>query len=347
MYDYQPSLSPRFIAYVRDFLLDLEINPSPFFKETGLSVVADDELGTTLSIGDVCQLFNVVSNKLERPYFGVELARGYHYEASSLIIVAFMAAPDVRSALQTLLRYDQYVDSAIETTLTHSGGLSCFEVNLLAPEGVNTEQLSEYLLFFLANSIKIATRKILPAARVSFTHQSSKSVEPLEAIFHAPVIFGAKHNSLFFETDFLDSPLHTKNQLIYDVNTRGLREIFTSAGEHFDFVQAVHRQVLLQLKTGNPTVGSVAEALQLSTRTLRRRLSDHGLKLQDVKNEARAQRAIFYLTQTQMPLSQVALEVGFSEMSAFSRAFRLWTKMSPQECRDLEANSKVIHLKVD
>ena len=104
---------------------------------------------------------------------------------------------------------------------------------------------------------------------------------------------------------------------------------------------------MLFRSTGNPTVESIAESLQLSSRTLRRRLADEGLKLQDVKNEARAQRATFYLTQTQMPLSQVALEVGFSEMSAFSRAFRLWTGQTPQECRDLETYNKVIRLKVD
>ena len=327
--------------------MDLGIDPGPVFEESGLSCTADAELESALPIADICRLFNLGAAKLDRPYFGLDLARGYHYEASSLIIVSFMAAPDVRSALETLLRYDKYVDSAIETTLTHSGGLSCFEVNLLAPEGVNTEQLSEYLLSFLANSLNIATRETLPTARVSFTHQSTKSVAPLEQLFKAPVVYGANHNSLFFETEFLDMPLHTSNQLLYDINIKGLKEIFTTMGEHFDFVQAVHRQVLLQFKTGNPTVESIAESLQLSSRTLRRRLADEGLKLQDVKNEARAQRATFYLTQTQMPLSQVALEVGFSEMSAFSRAFRLWTGQTPQECRDLETYNKVIRLKVD
>ena len=345
MIEYQPSLSPRFIAYVRDFLLDLGIEPDQIFRDIGLSSADDAELEPAIPIADICRLFDLVAAQLDRPYFGLDLARGYHYEASSLIIVAFMAAPDVRSALNTLLRYDKYVDSGIETTLTHAGGLSCFEVNLLAPESVNTEQLSEYLLFFLANSLQIATRKALPTARVSFTHMSSKPVTPLEQVFGAPVFFGASHNSLHFETQFLDTPLHTQNQLLYEVNIKGLRQIFTTVGEHFDFVQAVQRQVLLQLKNGNPTVGSVAEALQLSTRTLRRRLADHGLKLQEVKNDARAQRARFYLKQTQMPLSQVALEVGFSEMSAFSRAFRLWTGQTPQECREQKASGQVIALR--
>lgn len=345
MTEYQPTLSPRFIAYVRDFLLDQDVEPDQIFLEIDLSAAADAELGPAVPIADICRLFDLVANRLERPYFGLDLARGYHYEASALLLIAFMAAPDVRSALNTLLRYDKFVDSGIETTLTHAGGLSCFDVSLLAPEGVNTEQLSEYLLFFVTNSLQIATRKKLPTARVSFTHKTSKPVAPLEQVFDAPVFLGTSHNSLHFETAFLDTPLHTRNQLLYEISIKGLREVFTSAGEHFDFVEAVQRQVLLQLKTGTPTVGSVAEALQLSTRTLRRRLADQGLKLQDVKNDARAQRANFYLKQTQMPLSEVALEVGFSEMSAFNRAFRLWTGETPQECREQKIRGQVIPLR--
>ena len=345
MTEYQPTLSPRFIAYVRDFLLDLDIDPNQIFLEIGLSPAADAELGPAVPIADICRLFDLVAARLERPYFGLDLARGYHYEASALLLIAFMAAPNVRSALNTLLRYDKFVDSGIETTLTHAGGLSCFEVSLLAPEGVNTEQLSEYLLVFLANSLQIATRQKLPTARVSFTHKTSKPVAPLEQVFGAPVLFDSSHNSLHFETTFLETPLHTRNQLLYEVNINGLRKVFTSAGEHFDFVQAVQRQVLLQLKAGNPTVVSVAEALEISTRTLRRRLADHGLKLQEVKNDARAQRAKFYLKQTRMPLSQVALELGFSEMSAFNRAFRLWTGQTPQECRENMGDGKVIPLR--
>jgi len=59
------------------------------------------------------------------------------------------------------------------------------------------------------------------------------------------------------------------------------------------------------------------------------------VRLQDVKNRARAERARFYLRQTNLPLKEIALELGFSELSAFSRAFKSWTGETPQTCRDV------------
>ncbi len=334
--DFQPSLSPRFIAYVRDYLLDREIDPAPLFARVGLSPHDDAELDAPVPVGQICRLFASVAMALERPYFGLELSEGYHFESSSLLIVAFMAAPTVRDAFETLLRYDKYVDSAIETNLSHAGGLSCFEVTLLAPERYDTEHLSEYLLSFIFTSLRKATRKPLPVSRVAFTHPAIKPTVPVCEHFAAPVVYGARHNAVHFEEAFLDTPLHTANALLYDTAVNALRSYYTTEGEHFDFMEAVRRQVLLQLRTGSPTVTSVAQALQISPRTLRRRLAVHGKKLQDVKNDARSQRATFYLQHTSLPLTDIAYELGFSELSAFSRAFKTWTGETPQACREAE-----------
>ena len=72
----------------------------------------------------------------------------------------------------------------------------------------------------------------------------------------------------------------------------------------------------------------------VSPRTLRRRLSEEGYSFQEAKNLAREKRAKYYLSQTKMPLSEIAFELGFSELSAFSRAFRSWVGETPQSYRE-------------
>ena len=331
---FEPTLSPRFVAYVRDYMLDRGLKPREIFASAGLSSDNDSELGAPIPVGQICRLFASASKVLERPYFGLELSAGYHFESSSLLIVAMMAAPNVREALGTLLRYDKYVDSAIETQLSHNGGLSCFEVTVLAPERFETEHLSEYLLSFIAMAMQKATRRALPAKRVAFTHAATKPTLPVSEAFGAPVVYGARQNAIHFEEDFLDEPLRTANDLLFEVACNALRSLYTTEGDHYDFMDVVRRQVLLQFRDGTPTVASVADALQISTRTLRRRLAERGFKLQDVKNDARSQRATFYLQNTSMPLTDIAYELGFSELSAFSRAFKTWTGESPQIFRD-------------
>ena len=331
---FEPTVSPRFIAYIRDYLLDRNIAPEPLFDACGLSFRTDAELDTPVPIGRILQLFDHVAVSLNRPYFGLELSKGYHYESGSIIVVAFMAAPTVRDALGTLLRYDKSVDSALETKLSHAGGLSCFEVNVLAQDQFNTEHLSEYLISFIYHAISKATRQQLPVSRVAFTHVATKPTLPVQETFNAPVVYGAKDNAIHFEESFLDTPQTTANSLLYDITCNALRGMYTQEGGNFDFMEAVRREVLLQFKEGQPTASTVSEALQISNRTLRRRLADHGFKFQDVKNSARMQRARFYLEHTTLPLTEIAYEIGFSELSAFSRAFKTWTGQTPQSCRD-------------
>jgi AraC-like DNA-binding protein len=67
---------------------------------------------------------------------------------------------------------------------------------------------------------------------------------------------------------------------------------------------------------------------------LRRRLADEGYSFQEAKNLARRKRAQYLLSQTRMPLSEIAFELGYSELSAFSRAFRGWVGVTPQNYRE-------------
>ena len=98
MSGFAPSLSPRFVAYVRDYLLDQGVEPQTVFDATALSAGDDSELGAPVPLDQICELFTTTSKLLDKPYYGLDLAANYHFESSSLLIVAFMAAPDVRHA---------------------------------------------------------------------------------------------------------------------------------------------------------------------------------------------------------------------------------------------------------
>ncbi|MFC0710415.1 helix-turn-helix domain-containing protein [Azorhizophilus paspali] len=82
------------------------------------------------------------------------------------------------------------------------------------------------------------------------------------------------------------------------------------------------------------TITRLAAKARLTERTLRRRLSAEGSRFQSIKDGMRRDMAIHYLTQPSMPISQVARQLGFSEPSAFTRAFKQWTGELPKIYRD-------------
>ena len=101
------------------------------------------------------------------------------------------------------------------------------------------------------------------------------------------------------------------------------------------------RQVVLQiadvLTDGIPSLAQVASDLGMSARTLQRRLSDQGLTFQALVDQARRETAERFLADTRYSSAEVAFLTGFSEQSAFTRAFKRWAGQTPGTYRDLTA----------
>jgi AraC-like DNA-binding protein len=91
--------------------------------------------------------------------------------------------------------------------------------------------------------------------------------------------------------------------------------------------------LLRLLADGEATLGRAASVLHLAPRTLQRRLAKHGLSWQQWLDRNREQLARQYLQDPGLGLSDIALLLGFSEQSAFNRAFRRWVGVSPGRYR--------------
>jgi AraC-like DNA-binding protein len=101
------------------------------------------------------------------------------------------------------------------------------------------------------------------------------------------------------------------------------------------FVRTLSQHIRLRLGEAAPRLRDVAESLGMSPWTLQRRLKRDGVAFADLVKAARRDLALRYVRETDLPLTEVALALGYSELSAFSRAFHVWTGLSPQRYRRL------------
>jgi AraC-like DNA-binding protein len=100
------------------------------------------------------------------------------------------------------------------------------------------------------------------------------------------------------------------------------------------------RAVLRQLREHElPRKEKVAEALDMTERTLQRRLQEAGTGYQNLLDDIRRETAIKWLTTTQVAINEIATNLGFSEVRSFHRRFKSWTGHAPGEYRTLHSNS--------
>lgn len=331
--DFEPTLSPRFVVYVRLYLLDRNVDPLALFDQLGLSAEQQED-DPPLPLSLASEMIEGAGKLVNDPFIGLNLARNYRYEAAGLIIMAVMASSNVEQGLRALSHYDRALDLAIETRMEVQDGRCIFSANLINPKNVAVRQLNEYLICFLVSMLFQATRKKVPVLQASFTHRAPDNPRALEKHFDAPVLFDKAENQLIFDSTYLSEAFISSNTLLYDVLTKSLRSYFYSHDEIDMLVESVCREIMRHSGSAPPSLEAIADSMAMSGRTLRRRLKDSGHSFQSVKNLAREKRAKFYLHNTNVSLAEIAFELGFSELSAFSRAFRGWTEESPQEYRE-------------
>jgi AraC-like DNA-binding protein len=157
-------------------------------------------------------------------------------------------------------------------------------------------------------------------------------VADFDRLWRAPLRFDAEHNRLRFDPASIERVLDSGNpelaRLSDAVSARYLARIERNNMEAR--VRAVLRQ---RLQHGEPTEEEVAEVLNVSARTLQRRLGDSGTTFRKIVDETRHAQALAYLSMAQTSLNEVTRLLGFSCSSSFTRAFRRWTGLSPSEWR--------------
>lgn len=330
----EPSLSPRFVAYVRDYLLDHGIAPEPVFRQCGIESSRCEELDAAVPARQIASLLELAAEYSDDPCMGLHMAQRYHYESASLLILAMLAAPSVGDGIRCLCHYDRFVDTAIAIDFDFSKSLAEFSYRVIIPEGVAVKQLNEYLQGFLVQALNTATRIPVPIKQVCFSHDDDQNAAALEAFFKAPVKFSCQDNRLFFDRSYLQERFHTSHNLLHEILVNAMKTYFVSEQSGNGFVDILCREIIRCGADESATLEKIAERLAISPRTLRRRLSSEGRSFQEVKNLARAKRAKYYLRRTTMPIAEIAYELGFSELSAFSRAFRSWVGQAPQAYRE-------------
>lgn len=140
-------------------------------------------------------------------------------------------------------------------------------------------------------------------------------------------------NCIRLPAALLDEPLPQASPLALDDALRQCEQVERLLGKRTDEIAERVRRELLPQDDGYPSLEAVAERLNMSTRTLRRRLQDQGLGFMDLLHAARRRDALSLLERPTLEVAQIAQMLGYADPANFTRAFRQWTGLTPSAWR--------------
>lgn len=265
------------------------------------------------------------------PALGLHFGRNIHLSHMGLLGLAVASSPNARAALDLALRYYTVLAPAWHLELLVRGDSAV----LTAKETIQREHRVFAVEALIAATQGLAMQVLarrLPVREVRLDYPKPAYFDRYKEFFDMPIRFDASVIEAEFDASVLAEPIASA-----DPATAKMAEQYfaaaTSRWETGGGLLGRVRNVLSAAEAGRMELEQVARTLRTSSRTLRRELSEMGTSFQDLRDEALRTRAEEWLRSTDIPLTQIAERLGFSDVRSFRRAFKRWTGRTPADLR--------------
>lgn len=178
----------------------------------------------------------------------------------------------------------------------------------------------------------------LPLLEVELAAPRPDNAGRYRELFNCPVRFNGDHHALWLRAECLEWPIVQNEQSLREFLRSAPYPMMTRRDHDAQATLSERIRALLGHDFSRPLPGAeqVAEIMNMSTRTLHRRLKQEGTSYQNIKDECRRDAALAYMTQPELTITAVAMLMGFQDASAFHRSFKKWTGLSPGDYRRRE-----------
>lgn len=303
------------------------------FERVGLDVSEMSDPDARYPDSKLLKLWDVAIEEAKDPCFGLRMARYWHPSALHGLGFAWLASATLKEAMERLVRYFRLVMTGETLALTEldDGYRVAIETPPEYPRG--QDEVYDAMLAILVDMTRISIGDSFNPLRVEFMRRAPDPAEEFMAYFGCPVDFGAERDAIYFDKADLHAPLPTANADMARASESVIDEYLAHMDRN-DVVTRVRVGLIDQLPSGSVTEDQVAANLNMSLRTLQRKLHEAGTTYKEVLDGTRRELAIQYVRSRRMPIGEVSYLLGFAEPSNFTRAFKRWTGSSPSGFRD-------------
>jgi len=305
-------------------------DPTVAFSAAGLDESVFTSSDNRVPITSLGKFASEIALLTERPDLGLLIARSHGPHSLGMVLTLAEDGPDVRTALLNIARLLKHHNEVAFVTLLETESDAILIYELLEPE---IEGANIVLDTALGNALWVMRHFCGDAwypAEVRLSRARPNDPAPYETFFGAPIRFDSSMDCLVFSRHWL-------NQSVTPHSLDGGSRRHTHAP--WDFPDRIQHEIAVRIGLASLTATEIAVAVGLSRRGLDRKLAASGTTFRKLLDELRYARARRLLAASNVPLADISLALGYTEPSAFSRAFRAWSGVSPQHWRESHAEA--------
>lgn len=285
-------------------------------------------------IDHITRLWRAAARLTQDPGFG--LKAGTLVGPASFNVVGFIvqSAATLRQALMVVQKYQSLISDGGRFQLLAGAQTSWLVYHPRQGDLAFSPHQLEAVLAAVVSASRWITPQPLKPALVRFSHEPVGPLSGYRAVFGCPVEFNQAYSGLLIDNSVLDLPLPQANAQLARLHEQYAAAQLQAQAQGQGLDEAVKGWMLTQMASGArttaPTRAEAATAFGLGERTLARRLGERGTHHQALLDQARRELALRWLSGGDRTVREVALHLGFAELSPFYRAFQRWTGGTPR-----------------
>lgn len=277
-------------------------------------------------------VWEAIMRTLESPGFPIRVAARRNIDEYALLGLACKTSESVREALTHLIRFTGVWRSQYRCVLHERDGAA--DLVIEGPTGSLARRCTnESALAQILNAIRDVARDPIELRHVSFRHAAPPDVEEHVRFFGCTPIFDAPTDALTFPSTTLDGALSLADSALSTFLVGQLDELAKRHVSAEPLTDRVRREIGRLLPGGAPKLETVAGRLAMSPRTLQRHLASGETSFAQLVDATRHHLAVELLRDTDRSMAEISFVLGFSEPSAFHRAFKRWEGTTPTKFR--------------
>lgn len=309
-------------------------------EQAGLPSKPDCQIEGRVPLAFYERLFVAAEHMLNDPYVGYRIGSHPFPASWGVLYYLILSADSIQQILQAIQKYFpialDFIDFDIQLDQARTFRIQLHHKTTGRPH----RHVIEHLManwYTVAQQLQFDDDNVPRVLGLAQPAPSNRTVIA-ETFGHTPVLFDQHYDYVDLPVESLGYRNGNHNRAIFRLMEKYAERLMVSQHCNDRFLDALRNEIAQLLPNGSPRIEMVATRLNCSGRTLQRRLSDRNLTYQQLVDQIRRQRAEELLRQNSVSIATIAMKTGFHDESAFHKAFKRWTGLSPGQYRKVPEN---------
>lgn len=308
--------------------------PEALFKTTGVIADTLTKHDSFIPFKSYCQLMELAAQETQTPEFGLLLGSRQNLSAVGVVGAVIGQTRSYAELLSTIKQYFSVHNHCVGISLQRYENITQLTRSTITSTDYTHTQVTMKSIAATMQILKTLFGAEWHPLEVCFDFSMLGMKRTFERILHAPVVFNHPETCIMFRSPRVKNDFSTlgENPASKQILLNHLNQQVAERGDRF--AAQVQQKIKTSLSTGDFSKETVAASFSMSSRKLQQKLADNDTSFRLLLEDTRKNTALQYLSHTTLSLTEIAEIIGYTDLSAFSRAFKSWCGASPQRWRN-------------